>query len=142
MQLIGSEGSFSPGSVVQGEEMIEAVTELLRHNAHPEYVTMMVSEAATQDYPGAEGFVEAWSDWMSPYDSFRVEFDDVVANEDRLLFTVRQIATTKHSAVEVETASASVWWLEDGLIRQAAFYLDRRAGMRAAGVDPDHPSGG
>jgi hypothetical protein len=34
-----------------------------------------------------------------------------------------------------------VWWLEEGRIRQAAFYLDRRAGMKAAGLDPGRESG-
>ena len=60
--------------------------------------------------------------------------------DDKVIFLVRQIATTRHSGVEVETSSASVWWLEDAQIRQAGFYLDRRAGLKAAGYDPDRPS--
>jgi ketosteroid isomerase-like protein len=140
IELISSGGPFSAGSTIEGDEMIEAVTELLRHNAHPDYVTMMVSESMTEDYAGPEGFREAWSDWMSPYRSFRVEFDEVIQLEDKLVFTVRQIVTTRHSSVEVETPSASVWWFEDGRIRQAGFYLDRRAGLKAAGIaSPDRP---
>jgi ketosteroid isomerase-like protein len=134
--LISEGGPFAPGSVMEGDEMIEAVGELLRHNAHPEYTTLMVSEAITQTYEGPEGFREAWSDWVTPYEGFRIEMDEVVPREDRLLFVVRQIATTREGGVEVETPSAAVWWLEDGMIRQAAFYLDRQAGMKAAGVDP------
>jgi hypothetical protein len=140
IKLISAGGPFSPGSALDGEEMIEAVTELLRHTAHPDYVTLMVSEAVTQDYAGPEGFTEAWEDWITPYESFRVELDEVIPLEDKLVFTVRQIVTTKQSAVEVETPSAAVWWLEGGQIRQASFYLDRRAGLRAAGLaPPDHP---
>jgi ketosteroid isomerase-like protein len=140
MELISQGGPFSPGSTVEGDEMIEAVTELLRHNAHPGYVTVMASESVSQDYSGVDGFREAWSDWMSPYEGFRVEFDEVIQLEDRLVFTVRQIATTRHSHVEVETPSASVWWFEDGQVRQAAFYLDRQAGLTAAGLAaPDRP---
>jgi hypothetical protein len=143
IQLISEGGPFSPGSTVWGDEMIEAVTELLRHNAHPDYVTVMVSESVSQDYAGVDGFREAWSDWMSPYESFRVVFDEVIPLDDKLVFTVRQLATTRHSSVEVETPSAAVWWLEDGRIRQAAFYLDRRAGLKAAGLaSPDRPPGG
>ena len=134
MQLVAGGGPFSPGAAVEGEEMIEVVTELLRHNAHPGYVTLMVSEAASQDYPGVDGFREAWSDWISPYDGFRIEFDDVQLLEDRLLFEVRQIATTRQNGVEVETPSAAIWWFEDGQISQAAFYLDRQAGRKAAGI--------
>jgi ketosteroid isomerase-like protein len=141
-ELIRQGGPFSAGTTLAGEEMVEAVTELLRHTAHPEYVTVMVSEAVTQDYPGPEGFEEAWADWLSPYESFRVEVEEVIPLEDRLVFTVRQIATTRHSSVEVETASAAIWWLDDGQIRQAAFYLDRQAGLKAAGIaSPDRPPG-
>jgi ketosteroid isomerase-like protein len=140
--LIAQGGPFAPGSAMQGEEMIEAVGELLRHNAHPEYTTLMVSEATTQTYEGPEGFREAWSDWVTPYEGFRIEMDEVVTQEDCVLFVVRQIATTREGGVEVETPSAAVWWLEDGMIRQAAFYLDRRAGMKAAGVDPDRQQRG
>jgi ketosteroid isomerase-like protein len=140
IELISSGGPFSPGSTLEADEMIAGVTELLRHNAHPDYVTMMVSEAVTQEYGGPEGFREAWGDWVSPYASFRVELDEVIRLEDKLVFTVRQIVTIRHSAVEVETPSAAVWWFEDGQIRQAAFYLDRRAGLKAAGIaSPDRP---
>jgi hypothetical protein len=139
--LISQEGPFSPGSKIEGEQIIETITELLRHNAHPNYLTLMASESVTQDYSGPEGFEEAWSDWMSPYEGFRIEFDDVVQLDDKVVFLVRQIATTRHSGVEVETSSASVWWLEEGQIRKAGFYLDRQAGLKAAGLDPDRPSG-
>jgi ketosteroid isomerase-like protein len=143
MELIDSGGTFSPGSTLQGAEMIDIVTEVLRHNAHPDYVTLMISKSVTLDYAGAEGFREAWEDWISPYESFRIELDEVIRLEDKLVFVVRQIVTTRHSSVEVETRSATVWWLEDGQIRQAAFYLDRLAGLKAAGIaSPDRPPGG
>jgi hypothetical protein len=138
MELISSQGPFSAGSTIEGEEMIEAVTELLRHNAHPEYLTIMVSEAVSQEYPGPEGFEEAFRDWMSPYESFRFELDEVIPLKNKLVFTVRQVVTTRHSSYEVETPSAAVWWFEEGRVRQAAFYLDRRAGLKAAGIaSPD-----
>jgi hypothetical protein len=142
MELISSGGPFSPGATVDGDEMIQAVTELLRHNAHPEYVTLMVSEAVSNGYPGVDGFREAWSDWISPYDGFRIEVEEALMLEDKLVFTVRQIGTTRHSEVDVETSSAAVWWFEEGRVRQAAFYLDRQAGLKAAGIKaPDRPPG-
>jgi hypothetical protein len=143
IELISAEGPFSPGSVMQGDEMIEAITELLRHTAHPEYVTVMVSESQSLDYPGVQGFREAWSDWISPYASFRVKFDEVIPLDDKLVITVTQLATTRHSSVEVETPSASIWWFANGQIRQAAIYLDRQAGLKAAGIAaPDRPPEG
>jgi len=140
MELIRGGGPFSPGSTLDGDEMIEAVTELLGQVAHPDYVTLMVSEATEFDYPGPDGFREAWADWLTPYESFRIEVEEIIPLEDKIVFTVRQIATTRHSSVEVETSSAAVWWLEGGQIRQAGFYLDRQAGLTAAGImAPDRP---
>jgi ketosteroid isomerase-like protein len=138
--LISQGGPFAPGRALKADEMIDAVSELLRQNAHPDYVTLMVSEAVSLDYAGPEGFKEAWEDWITPYESFRVELDEVIRLEDKIVFTVRQIVMTKQDGVEVETPSTAVWWLEDGMIRQAAFYLDRRAGLKAAGLAaPDRP---
>lgn len=139
--LINQGGPFSAGSSVTGDEIIGSVTEVLRRYAHPEFVTLMVSESATQDYEGVAGFEEAWKDWLTPYESFRIELEEVVPLGDRLVFLVRQMATTRQSAVAVETRSSAIWWLEDGQIRQVAFYLDRRAGMKAAGIDPDRLPG-
>jgi ketosteroid isomerase-like protein len=140
MELVASGGPFAPGAVVEGDELVEAAMALLRESAHPDYVTLMVSESITYDYAGPEGFKEAWDDWLSPYESYRTEVDEVIQLEDKLVFTVRQIATTLHSSVEVETPSAAVWWFEDGKMRQAAFYLDRQAGLKAAGLTaPDRP---
>ena len=130
IELVSQGGPFAAGATVEGDELIESVSQLLRANAHPDYVTLMVSESITRDYPGPEGFREAWEDWLSPYESFRAEVDEVIRLEDKLVFTVRQIVTTRHSSVEVETPSAAVWWFEDGKVRQAAFYLDRQAGRR------------
>jgi ketosteroid isomerase-like protein len=141
MDLIGSGGPFSTGSTVDPREMIEVVTELLRQFGHPDYVTVMASHSVSNEYAGVEGFREAWSDWLSPYESFRFDVDEVIRLEDRLVFSVRQVATTRHNGVEVETSSASVWWFEKGQVRQAAFYLDRQAGLKAAGLDPGRQSG-
>jgi hypothetical protein len=140
MDLISSGGPFSGGTTIEGEEMIEVASGLLRHNAHPDYVTLMVSESQTFEYAGPEGFKEAWEDWISPYESFQVKFDEVIRIEDKLVFSVRQIVRTRQDSVAVETPSTAVWWIEDGQIRQAAFYLDRQAGLKAAGLaSPDRP---
>jgi hypothetical protein len=129
---------FSGGTVLEGHEGIDQMAELLRGNTHPQFVTIMYSESGVaQEYLGVEGFREALSDWISPYESFRLEIDQAIPLDNRIVFLARQVATTKHGEVEIEASSASIWWLEDDAIRQAGFYLDRRAGLLAAGLDPD-----
>jgi hypothetical protein len=142
IDLIRQGVMFSGGTVLEGNEGIEQMTTLIRDNVHPEFVTIMLSESGVaQEYSGVDGFREALSDWISPYERFRLVVDETIPLDDRIVFLARQVATTKHDGVEIETPSASVWWLEDGLVRQASFYLDQRAGLHAAGLDPNRDRG-
>jgi ketosteroid isomerase-like protein len=134
---------FGKGSVIDGAEGIEKMVEAIRDHVHPEFTTLMTSEsAAATEWHGLQGFRDALTDWISPYESFRLEIEEAIVQEDKLVFLARQVATTKHAAVELETESATIWWMEDGLITQAVFYLDQKAALKAAGLDPgSHPGG-
>ena len=143
IEMIKQAAMLGGGTVLDGPAGIDQMADLLQGNVQPDFATVMVSESAgSQEFRGIEGFKEALNDWISPYESFRLEIEEAIVSEDKLVFLARQVATTKHDGVEVETESASVWWAEDGQIRQAAFYLDRRAGLEAAGIDPDRPFSG
>jgi ketosteroid isomerase-like protein len=133
----------SVGTTMDGEQMINLIAEILNMAAHREFVTVMVDQSGrATEYPGIAGFREGLGDWISPYDEFRLTIDEVIpASESALVFLVTQGGVTKHGGVEVESPGATVWWLEDGAIRQAVFYIDQRAALRAAGIDPDRPSG-
>jgi ketosteroid isomerase-like protein len=141
VELIREGTLFAPGSVLEGPEAIGLVEALLTHTAAPDFVTVMHSESAVQEYEGIAGFREALSDWMSPYERFRLAFDEVLFQRDKVVLLVRQLARTKHEGVELETASGTVWWLKEGKISQAVFYLDRVDALKAAGLDPDRHSG-
>src|SRR5262245_3041239 len=119
------------GTVIEGPEGIEFMAEILRDRAHQDFVTLMTSEGAvTTTWEGIDGFREALTDWISPYESFRLEIDDVIVQEDKLIFLARQVATTRHAGVEVVTESATIWSLEDGLIREAVFYLNQKVALK------------
>ena len=78
-----------------------------------DFVTIMHAESAVLEYQGIEGFKEALNDWISPYERFQFVVDRRKGLEaDRLVLLVRQLATTKHDGVEVETPSGTVWWDE------------------------------
>jgi ketosteroid isomerase-like protein len=143
IEMIKRAAMLGGGTVLDGPAGIDQMAELLQGNVQPDFATVMVSESAgSQEFRGIEGFKEALNDWISPYESFRLEIEEAIVSEGKLVFLARQVATTKHDGVEVETESASVWWADDGQIREAAFYLDRRAGLEAAGIDPDRPFSG
>jgi ketosteroid isomerase-like protein len=135
-ELVRSGIAPGPGTVFTGRQWIEEIAAVLEHYAAPDFVTVLTSESETREFHGVSGFREAISDWISPYGEFRLEIDDVIAKEDKLIFLATQIATTKHGGVEMETESASVWWTRDDRISQLVFYLDRTAALKAAGIDP------
>ena len=126
-----------PGTSFEGTRGIDEIAEQMAEDAHPDFVTVMVGQGGVaREYPGVEGFREALKDWISPYESFRLEIDEVLTPPEKLVFLVRQIGTTKHGGVEIENASGSVYSLVDGQIKQAAFYIDQQAALEAAGLDP------
>jgi ketosteroid isomerase-like protein len=129
---------FGEGTQLEGTGGIETMAAVLEENAHPDFTTVMVAKSAEPtEYFGVNGFRDALTDWISPYENFRLEIDEVITQANALVFLVRQVGTTKHGGVAVETPSASVWTLLDGKIRQTTFYLDQRQALQAVGIDPD-----
>ena len=138
IQLIRQGVLFGGGTAIEGPEGIEFIATLLTETASEEFVTVMVDQAGDEtEYPGVGGFREALNDWITPYERFRLEIDEVVPYDDRLVFFVRQVGTTKHGGVEIETSSGAVWDLADGYITRASFYIDPDHARRHAGGDPD-----
>lgn len=125
------------GTTFEGEEGIEELATVLTELAQPDLLTVMVPQhGPAREFVGIDGFREALTDWISPYERFRLVIDEMIERPDKLLFLARQIGTTKHGGVEVEIAGASLWSLADGRVSQTTFYLDREAALRATGIDP------
>lgn len=137
IDVLRQAGVLESGRTLHGNEMIDLAAPLLETYAAPDFVTLMTSESATQEFQGLVGFREALTDWISPYEAFRLEIDEVIVKDAKLVFLARQVGTTKHQGVDVITESASVWWLRNGKIAQITFYLDKRSALKAAGIDPD-----
>ena len=141
IEMIREGALFGAGTTLQGEEMIAVIGELLETYAASDFVTVMHSEPAVQEFAGIDGFREAIRDWISPYESFRFIVEDVIVAEDSLVFLVRQHATTKHGGVDVGTESGAVWRIRAGRGAPGTFYLDRANALKAAGLDPGRPPG-
>jgi ketosteroid isomerase-like protein len=135
IDLIRQGVMFGGGTALHGEEGIETMAILLTETAHPDFVTVMVGlDGIGNEHPGVDGFRQALGDWITPYERFSLEIDEVVVQDERVVFLVRQVGTTKHGGVEIETPSGSVWDIEDGQIRRATFYIDRQEAREAAGL--------
>jgi ketosteroid isomerase-like protein len=86
------------------------------------------------EFQGADGLVERWRDWLSPYESFRMDIEDLIDSGDVLVTCVRQFGTPTGGGPEVDAESAAVWWLRDDRLVRVEFHLDREKALQAAGV--------
>ena len=135
---VAAELDLAPGTVLEGQQMIDLIEGLLRERAHPDFETVMVAkDGPPLTYDGVPGFREAMTDWLSPWAEFRFEIEELIPVRDTLVLLVRQVGRTRHDGVEIETESGTIWWVQDTQLRRATFYLDRPDLLRAAGLDPD-----
>jgi hypothetical protein len=74
---------------------------------------------------GRRGFYESWADWLEPWESYRIYFDDVVEREDRVVFLVRLRGVTKHGGVEMEHEAAGVFRFDGDTVVEIVFTMDR-----------------
>jgi hypothetical protein len=108
----------------------------LRGVAAPDLTVEMVGPggAFRQSFHGVDGFREAWTDWLEPYESYRLEPDEWREAEDRLVFLGRQIAVPKGGGAELRSDAAAVIFLADRIVKRVEFHLDREAALRSAGL--------
>ena len=82
------------------------------------------------DGRGLDGLRRLWTDWLSPWDSYVADVEDVRAVGDSVVVLVRDHGTT--GGFEVDELAASVWWLRDGRVHLVEFHVDREAALRVA----------
>jgi ketosteroid isomerase-like protein len=129
-----AEAPLTPGDTAA----IERLTSAIERVAAPDLVTVMIGpdQSFRVEYRGVAGLIEGWRDWLSPYESFRLEVEELIESDEALVTCVRQFGTPVGGGPELDAAGAAVWWLRDGRLVRVEFNLDREAALRSAGLDP------
>jgi ketosteroid isomerase-like protein len=83
------------------------------------------SRSAETSREGPEGFREGWTDWLEPWETYRIYYDDVVERGDRVIALVRLRGVTKRDGVEMEHEAAAVFYFEGDQVVEMTFNLDR-----------------
>jgi ketosteroid isomerase-like protein len=127
-----AEAPLTPGD----SRAINRLTSAMERLADPALEGAMVGPDTSFriEFHGAQGLVDSWVDWLSPYESFRMDIEDVIELEDIVVTHVRQFGIPAGGGPELEAEGAAVWWLRDGRLARVEFHLDREAALRAAGV--------
>ena len=86
-------------------------------------------------FVGLEGLRAGWLDWLEPWESYRVEVEDVIDAGDDALVLVRDFGRRAGMTVEVSVAGGAVWTVRDGRVARVAFYLNRSEALKAAGLE-------
>jgi ketosteroid isomerase-like protein len=113
-----------------------AMIETVSTRFHPDVETVAPAPipGAAVRYEGLNGMREAWLDWLEPWESYRVEIEDVLDAGDSAVVLVRDFGRRAGMTVEASVEGAAVWTVRDGRVARVAFYMDRQEGLRAAGL--------
>jgi hypothetical protein len=90
----------------------------------------MVARNAERATEGSEGFREIWTDWLEPWESYRIYYDDVIERGDRVIMLVRLRGVTKRDRVEMEHEAAGVFRFEGDEVVEMEFNLDREDALK------------
>jgi hypothetical protein len=109
---------------------------------HPSFeVTLDPGFAALSDSTsernlrGIDAFRELWRDWLSAWESFRVEVKDLRPLADsRVLALVDMHARPKGGDVEMSLPGAAIWTLTDAQVSRIQLFLDRDRALEATGM--------
>ena len=80
---------------------------------------------AEQTMVGPEGFVGGWADWLEPWETYRIHYEEVEERGDRVIALVRLEGVTKRGGVEMEQEAAGIFHFRDGQVVEIEFNLDR-----------------
>jgi hypothetical protein len=84
---------------------------------------------------GLEGLRAGWADWLEPWESYRVEIEDVIDGDDEAVVVLtRDYGRRAGMEAEVSVLGAAIWIVRDGKIARATFYTDRGEAFEAAGL--------
>jgi ketosteroid isomerase-like protein len=81
------------------------------------------SGAPGQHYRGLDGLLEGWRDWLTPWESYKIEVEELIDAGDEVVMLVNVQARTSRDGVALEHKPAAVWTVRDGTIVRVKFYL-------------------
>jgi uncharacterized protein len=128
------------------EENVERVREayrLYQETQQPDYELLHrdVAWHTARDLPdsdtfrGHEGVAELYSEWISSFEDFRVEVEEMIdGGADRVVVMTRLHGRFRGSSEEVNLIEAHVWKLLDGKAVEIREYRTRGEALEAAGL--------
>ncbi|HEY7266581.1 MAG TPA: nuclear transport factor 2 family protein [Solirubrobacterales bacterium] len=93
------------------------------------------SRLEESEHVGLPGLRAGWADWLEPWESYRVEIEEVIdAGEEAVIVLTRDYGRRAGMEAEVPILGAAVWIVRDGKVARATFYTDRNQAFAATGL--------
>ena len=86
-------------------------------------------------YSGLDGLKGAWLEWLAPWATYRVEFEEAIDLGESVLVLPRDFGRLADSTQEVKTSGGAIWTVRDGKIARVEFYLNRSEAFKAVGLE-------
>jgi ketosteroid isomerase-like protein len=127
----------------------EGLRAVLDSLVHPDFETVAVAGqvplsqagagmpegSSRPTYYGVEGFVAAFRDWLSAWESWMVTATDFIeVDENRVLVPLDVRARSKTHQVEMPIEGANLVTLRDGRLTRLELFFDRAQALEAAGL--------
>jgi ketosteroid isomerase-like protein len=112
--------------------LIQAVAPFFHEDCEMVAPTFVAGEGVR--FVGLEGLRAGWLDWLEPWESYRVEIEDVIDAGDDVVVLPRDYGRRAGMAVEVSVIGAAVWTVREGKVARVAFYLNRSEALEAVGL--------
>jgi ketosteroid isomerase-like protein len=90
----------------------------------------MLARNAERTTEGPEGFRQIWADWLEPWESYHIYYDDVIERGDKVITLVRLRGVTKRDGVEMEHEAAGVFRFDGDQVVEMEFNLDREDALK------------
>jgi ketosteroid isomerase-like protein len=91
-------------------------------------------DAERKSLDGLAGLRHLWLEWLAPWQSYRVEIEELVDLGEDVLALVRDFGRRGGDAGEIAITSAALWTVRDGKVTQIVFYAQRDDALEALGL--------
>ena len=115
----------------------EAV-EALRRAVSSDFVFALYTPSevggASAEFAGVDGFVDGWHDWLTAFDSFRIELGEEAERGDDFVVAARTTAIPKGTTGTIEGTAEAVFKFDGNRVQRLEFHLERGTAFTADGL--------
>ena len=100
----------------------------------PDCAFIWIGGGGREERTGSEGLRAGWLEFYEAWETIRTEYERIIPLGDKVLALARVYGRMTGSENEVENLGAAVYFVRDGRIACAEFYVNRAEALEAVGL--------